>query len=109
MAGTSFGTFDRLIKAGENHPAIKYEYNTFKWLAFANWHRFMAENIRQRLPEVPLHTKLMVTLTFAERELGWSAYDPEMLTEFFDVNGNDIGNDIWLDPAVGTELLSSQI
>lgn len=104
MAGTSFGTFDRLIKAGENHPAIKYEYNTFKWLAFANWHRFMAENIRQRLPEVPLHIKLMVTLTFAERELGWSAYDPEMLTEFFDVNGNDIGNDIWLDPAVGTEL-----
>ena len=104
VAGTSFQSFDQLLAAGEKNPAVKYEYNMFKWQAFADWHRFMAQIVRKNLPEVPLHTKLMIYLTLAERELGWSAYEPGMLAEFFDVNGNDNGNDIWLDPAVGTEL-----
>lgn len=45
----------------------------------------------------------MIMQTFAERELG-IGYDPELFTEFSDLNGNDNSSFCWLDPAFGTDL-----
>lgn len=46
---------------------------------------------------------MMIMQTFAERELG-IGYDPELFTEFSDLNGNDNSSFCWLDPAFGTDL-----
>ena len=100
--GCAYRNFDELV-ADEEHPAVKLAFNRFKQHALADWHKFLARKVRGTLPEIPLQAKMMVMQTFAERELMYG-YDPELFTEFSDLNGNDGGSNSWLDPLIGTDL-----
>lgn len=100
--GCGYRDFDALA-ADEYQPAVLMAFNRFRQHALAEWHKFLAAEVRRKLPEVPLQAKMMIMQTFAERELG-IGYDPELFTEFSDLNGNDNSSFCWLDPAIGTDL-----
>ncbi len=87
VAGTRFASYDVMLDAAAgNNPAAKYEFYTFSRNAFADWHRMLAEEVKKAVPEIPVHTKIMVFSSPFEYASG---VDPELMGSFSDYNGND--------------------
>lgn len=86
-AGSGFADYDAMLDAvTQNNPAAKYEFYTFAREAFADWHRLLAEEVKKAVPEMPVHTKIMVFSSPFEYATG---VDPELMADFSDYNGND--------------------
>ena len=87
-SGSNFTNYAAALTAGMTHPAVKYEFYTFKREIFAGWHRWMAESIRSQWPEIPLSAKIMVFNNFKAARID-EGVDPELFSELSDLNGND--------------------
>ncbi len=86
MSGNSFTSFDDLIARGENNTAFKYELHTFRRKTLADWHKWMANTIRDLWPEIPISVKIMAFSSITNFEHG---VDIEQFSELSDINGND--------------------
>ncbi|MHB1461892.1 MAG: beta-galactosidase [Armatimonadota bacterium] len=64
------------------------EYCLFNQQRFAAWHQFLADQIHQIAPKIPVHAKLM-NWTYQQRETAPWGNDPELFNRFSQINGND--------------------
>lgn len=64
------------------------EYCLFNQRRFADWHQFLADQIHQMAPKIPVHAKLM-NWTYQQRETAPWGNDPELFSRFSQINGND--------------------
>ncbi|MPM69253.1 hypothetical protein SDC9_116197 [bioreactor metagenome] len=86
-AGTNFADANAVLDAvSKSDPAAKYEFYSFSREAFADWHRFLAGEVKKAYPGMPVHTKIMVFSSPFEPNAG---VDPELMSDFSDYNGND--------------------
>lgn len=87
-AGRHFADWNAVIAAGLDDPAVKSAFYTFKRQTFADWHDWVAGQVRTLWPEVPLSTKIMVFGAVDPENLD-QGVDPELMGAFSDYNGND--------------------
>ncbi len=77
----------------KDYDAICYDWIEFNDRTFADWHKWMAGIIREYLPDIPLHSKVMGYFAFgkddAERTHLMRGTDFEYFNEFSDYAGND--------------------
>ncbi len=111
--GSHFAGFDDGITAGVANPVIKYEFTLCRYQLFADWHRWMASQVKAALPEVPIAAKFMIRLAmdplFVEQGV-----DPELYETVFDYSGNDNGmcyatggerySSTWVSTAIANEF-----
>lgn len=104
-----YGSADGLnLAAGTSDKAVNAEWIAFRKQVMDNWTKFLANEVKQAWPEIPVHSKIMImNSTFADH-----AIDPETFALESDYNGNDnYGNwkeggyvSDWLNIAAGDEL-----
>lgn len=105
IAGTDFPDFDKLLNAVNSNPAAKREFIRCRNNEFAGWHAAMAEKIRKIWPEAPpINVKIMIFAALHDNQVN-SGVEPELFSEFCDLNGNDnYGADLWLNNTMLTDL-----
>jgi hypothetical protein len=64
-----------------------YDWIKFNQFNFAEWHRWMADIVREMAPSIPLHAKLMPVVFDRPRLV--DGIDAELFAEFTDIAGND--------------------
>lgn len=69
------------------------DYNTFNNSILDQYHAYLANAVRRVAPDIPLHTKHMMTMVDARPNYNRidDASDYELWTDSFDINGNDGG------------------
>jgi hypothetical protein len=83
---TDYQSWDTIPIPTEGVPFADFcEFNQ-EWTA--NWHRALAQAVKQVLPDVPVHAKLMSWLFLSDQEQR-SGIDPELFAAFCELNGND--------------------
>ncbi len=71
-----------------------YDWMTFNHMNFADFHRWVHENIKRVAPRARTHTKIM-PLIF-DRSTVFMGIDPELITDITDLAGNDsFGKWMW--------------
>ena len=100
ISGRNFRNFEELAGTDPaENPAVRYEFEQFRRCSFADFHRFLAEKVKQYMPDMPVHVKIMVGATWLPMGVDF-AVDPELFAEFSDYNGNDAGmtwkSDHWI-------------
>lgn len=106
----SFESFDDVpLQETYDNVVMFYDYLRFNDEMFAGWHERLANYVRSVAPNVPLHTKMMSIINYAE-ESWWGleskisgGLDPEIYSKFLDINGNDCWN------FIGTESTKTGI
>ncbi len=73
---------------GSYHDPRFYDYITFIDQRFAGWHKWMADICHELAPNVPVHTKFRAHEVWERPSLIWGI-DPELYSEYMDLNGND--------------------
>lgn len=77
----------------KQHDALCYDWIEFNEKVFTDWHKWMADIVREYLPNIPLHSKLMgyfsVTSEANARDYLARGTDLELFDEFSDYAGND--------------------
>lgn len=88
--GTSYASFaDVPYPGGESYRDPQfYDYVTFIDQRFAGWHKWMADVCHELAPNVPVHAKFRAHEIWARPSLIWGI-DPELFSEYMDINGND--------------------
>ena len=89
--GRKFKSFAELADtdpAGD--PAVNYAFEIFRRTSFADFHRFLADKVKQYLPDMPVSSKIMIGTTWLPMGVNF-AVDPELFAEISDFNGNDAG------------------
>ena len=67
---------------------LYYDWTIFNRERFAEWHRWMADQIHGFAPKLPVHAKIMIWHPFERDKVMWGV-DPELFGELSDINGND--------------------
>jgi hypothetical protein len=67
---------------------VYYDWCRFNKVNFAQWHGWLAQQIKQILPNAFTHSKEMVFFTMDRDKLGWGV-DPELMTGVTDLAGCD--------------------
>ena len=80
----------------DDSSAAYSDYINFNYKVFGDFHKMLAETIRELAPDIPLHTKMQNPIFITEsygkggsREITYRGNDYEYLSGFFDINGND--------------------
>jgi len=88
----------------DDASAIYNDYIMFNYLVFGDFHKFLAETIKDSAPEVPLHTKMQNPFFITDyrgvggsREISYRGNDYEYLNTFLDINGNDSVSNYYTD------------
>ncbi|ALC81507.1 MULTISPECIES: sugar-binding protein [Bacillus] len=68
-----------------------YDWVEFNNTLFADWHKWMADLIKELAPELPVKTKIMGNKLHTQAELA-QGIDPERFAAFNHINGNDNWN-----------------
>lgn len=77
------------------YTAVDYDWMEFNDKVFADWHDWLAEMVRNNLPGVPVHTKMMGyfedgdSSSANDRKMLARGTDLEMLSANMDIAGND--------------------
>lgn len=93
----SFAAFDDVpLQETYENMAIYYDYLRFNDKMFADWHKWLANMVKEIAPEVRVHAKMMSVInqtdtTGTEQAIARGT-NPELFAEFSDVNGNDAWN-----------------
>lgn len=95
--GTSYPSFSWVyMPMGElrNRDALAYDWMMFNDKVLADWHSWLTELVKEHLPDVPVHSKMMGYFRGSdveETDTKWLAYgtDLELLGESSDWAGND--------------------
>ena len=97
LYGTRYKSFDEvvppshgLVQEVEKNRAF-YDWTRFNKKHFSDWHGWMAEILKKKLPHVPVHAKIMVFLSMDRDKLGWGV-DPEEFCDISDIAGCDAYN-----------------
>ncbi len=88
LSGNSFKSFDTAVTAGLENKALKYEFYTFQRKYFGDWHKWLADIVREEWPGMPVYSKIMVFSSISKRGVR-QGVDLEQFAEFSDLNGND--------------------
>lgn len=88
-AKRNYPSFDEFIQNGLKDPAFRYDFYRFSRIAFADFHRRLADGVKKYWPGMAVHAKAMAFRSFYEYDSG---VDPEMFASFSDYNGNDGGS-----------------
>ena len=67
---------------------LYYDWSIFNQERFADWHRWMADIIHEVAPELPVHAKIMMWMSFNRRDVTWGV-DAELFGALSQINGND--------------------
>ncbi len=88
----------------DDASAIYNDYIMFNYLVFGDFHKFLAETIKDSAPEVPLHTKMQNPFFITDyrgvggsREISYRGNDYEYLSTFLEINGNDSVSNYYTD------------
>lgn len=93
--GTNYSSFDEVNMPVDvtNHDAICYDWIQFNDKVFADWHKWMADIVREYIPDKPIHVKMSPNISIwtenEERIFLIRGTDLEMFDEFSDYAGND--------------------
>ncbi len=112
---TSYTKFEDVPVPGNGMPKevakqrIYYDWCTFNKINFAEWHGWLAQQVKDILPNAFTHSKEMVFFTMDHDKNGWGV-DPELMTGVTDLAGCDAycfpesgntyswhGNEFWYD------------
>ncbi|MFD0712431.1 chitobiase/beta-hexosaminidase C-terminal domain-containing protein [Paenibacillus sp. GCM10027626] len=86
--GTAYSAFaDVPMPSGIQATPHFYDWVLFNNTVFGDWHKWMADIIKEQAPDIPLHSKTM-NGGFLRGALVWGV-DPERFTEFSQINGDD--------------------
>lgn len=89
--GTSYPSFNWIYMPSgiSKRDALAYDWMEFNDKVFAEWHEWMVGIIKEYLPQIPVHSKMMGYFTDnAENNLARGT-DLELFGEFSDYAGND--------------------
>ena len=84
-----------------------YDWMIFNDTVFADWHKWMADVVREAAPNVPVHSKIMspsLSPAGARAALTWGV-DPERFAEFSRFSGNDAFNVLYHNDATIIEKM----
>jgi hypothetical protein len=94
LYGTRYKSFDDvdppshgLVQEVEKNRAF-YDWTRFNKKHFSDWHRWLAETLKKKLPHVPVHAKIMVFYSMDRDKLAWGV-DPEEFCDVSDIAGCD--------------------
>lgn len=92
--GAQYTAFEEVgMPAEDAGTPLFYTWYLWNNRKFADWHRWMAEQVRKFAPGVPLHAKFMPVFGTSElpyhRRFLHYGVDPEQFAEFTDISGND--------------------
>lgn len=93
--GTSYTDFSEVPMVSSSAPSVPlYDYITFNDGISTDWIEMLADNVR-KYTDIPVHEKIMHWMASEDsdkegkRWLILSGCDPEKLTDYMDINGND--------------------
>ncbi|MCC7491574.1 MAG: beta-galactosidase [Fimbriimonadaceae bacterium] len=89
--GTRFESFAALTVPPPKFEAspLLVDFIAFHQEAFADWHRWMADLVRQEAPQLAVHAKIMMSAHFTPNLHGCWSVAPELFAQFSQLNGND--------------------
>lgn len=94
--GTTYLSFDaiNLPENTETNTPMCYDWNRFNRKTFADWHAWMADIVKEYLPDIPVHSKLLnrmndVKTGYNLRHFDSKGTDVELFDEFSDWAGCD--------------------
>ena len=91
---TEYKNFSEILMPdGADDTPLFYEWYVWNNRCFADWHKWMANIIKEIAPEIPVHVKFVPTFgTYdmpAHRRSVKHGVDPEQFAQFSDFSGND--------------------
>lgn len=92
--GSEYTDFDQIGWPSTKSASAYYnDYKEFNDSILAEYHRYLAEAVKKAAPDIPVHTKVMMTMKGAKPQYDriGSAMNYELWTDFLDINGNDGG------------------
>ena len=86
----SFADVPMPASCNGNTPSFALmEFVRFNREQFADWHRWMADVIHEIAPEIPVHSKIMITTYFSGSNATFYSVDPESFSALSQYSGND--------------------
>jgi len=87
---TNHTSFEEIDMVFVNNPAKTYDYKIFNDIVFSEWHRWMTEIVKEIMPDVPVHAKIMgYSAESHDPNMIWNGTNYEYYADFFDINGCD--------------------
>ncbi len=100
LLGRRFESRESALDAAATDPGMRYLFFTFKREMFVRWHGWLAEQVKNFLPEVPVSAKLMAGRALTT-EFASDGVDLDLLDICFDQSGQDNGMSyfpVWNEP-----------
>ncbi len=87
---TTHASFNEIDMVFANNPAKTYDYKIFNDIVFSQWHKWMAGIVKEIIPDIPVHAKIMgYSAESHDPNMIWNGTNYEYYVDFFDINGCD--------------------
>ncbi len=94
LCGSHYESFEKVPVPGLGMPAdiggqrLFYDWVRFNDFNFANWHKWMADEVHKWIPNARTHAKIMVFMTLGRDHLAFGV-DPELFCDATEIAGCD--------------------